>query len=84
MLPKITYPDQLDTTTNLYTVKDSAYLKLSIDYNPGDTEIVVEYDLEKTGLFPTTGIISLVEQCSDPKNRAISFYYTSFTNNLPL
>ena len=82
MLPKITYPDQLDTTTNLYTVKDSAYLKLSIDYNPGDKEIVVEYDLEKTGLFPTTGIISLVEQCSDPKNRAISFYYTSFANNI--
>jgi len=82
MVPSIQFNTEYDTDTNLYVVKDSAYLVLSKDYNPGDTTITVELDTEKTSLFPTTGIITLVEQCSDPQYRAVSFYYTSRTDTV--
>ena len=82
MAPEITFPTTLDTETNLYVVKDSAYLVLVKDYNPGDTTITVELDTQKTLLFPPTGIITLTEQCSDPQYRGLSFYYGSRTNTV--
>ena len=82
MAPSIQFNTNYDTDTTLYVVKDSAYLVLSKDYNPGDTTITVELDTEKTTLFPDTGIITLVEQCSDPQYRAVSFYYTSRTDTV--
>lgn len=82
MLPDITFPTSYDTDTTLYSVKDSAYLVLAKDYNPGDTTITVELDTQKTLLFPDSGIITLTEQCSDPKYRGLSFYYTSRTNTV--
>jgi len=82
MIPEITFPSAYDTDTTLYTVKDSAYLVLAQDYNPGDTTITVELDTQKIQLFPQTGIITLTEQCSDPKYRALSFYYTSRTDTV--
>lgn len=80
-IPTITFPTSYDTDTNLYVVKDSAYLQLIADYNPGDTTIVVETNAEKMALFPATGLITLTEQCSDPEVRALSFYYGSRTDN---
>ena len=82
MIPEINYPVSLDNDTNLYSVKDSVYLKLARDYMAGDQEIQVEFDQDKTNLFPPNGIITLVEQCSEPDLRALSFYYTSFVNNI--
>ena len=82
MLPTIKYPNSLDDESNLYLVKDSIFLKLAADYLPGDSTVTVEFDQIKTPLFPSTGIITLTEQCSDPENRAVSFYYTSFSNNV--
>lgn len=82
MTPEINYPTLLDTDRNLYSVKDSVYLKLAKDYMPGDSEIEVEFDDTKTSLFPPNGIITLVEQCSEPNLRALSFYYTSFIDNV--
>jgi hypothetical protein len=82
MPTSIRYPENIDDVTTLYTARDSAYLVLAADYNPSDSNIQVEYDPEKTSLFPQTGIITLTEQCSEPENRAISFYYTSFSNNV--
>lgn len=82
MTPEINYPIFLDTDVNLYSVKDSVYLKLAKDYTAGDGEVQVEYDQDKTPLFPPNGIITLVEQCSEPSMRALSFYYTSFANNV--
>jgi PKD repeat protein len=82
MLPEIKYPDTIDDDTNLYLVKDSIFLKLATDYVPGDTFINVEFDAVRTPLFPSTGIITLTEQCSEPEERAVSFYYTSFSNNV--
>ena len=81
MATKIQYPNSIDSEITLYTVRDSAYLVLASDYTPGDSTIQVEFDAEKTNLFPATGIITLTEQCSDPEERAVSFYYTSFSGN---
>ena len=82
MAPTITFPTSYDTESNLYVVKDSAYLVLAKDYNPGDTTITVELDTQKTLLFPATGIITLTEQCSDPQYRGLSFYYGSRTDTV--
>lgn len=76
-IPSITYPTTLDTDDTLYSVKDSLYLTLSSDYNPGDTTIYVEANSAKMDLFPDTGIITLVEQCSEPEYRAVSLHYTA-------
>lgn len=82
MLPEVKFPESIDDDSNLYLVKDSIYLKLATDYVPGDTVVNVEFDSVRTPLFPPTGIITLTEQCSEPEYRALSFYYTSFANNV--
>lgn len=80
MIPKINYPEEIDSNNNLYKVDDGLRLVLTEDYYPGDTSI---YFTGKAGVidsFDETGIITLTEQCSDPKLRAISFYYGSRTD----
>jgi len=71
------YPQAFDTDDNLYVVHDGLRLRLAEDYNPGDTSIVIEGDLELLSRFSNTGQITLTEQCSEIDERAISFYYTS-------
>ena len=78
---KITYPEKLDTDTNLFLVKDSLRLALLNDYNPNDKIIYANATPEDMALFPDSGIITLTEQCSDLEERAISFYYGSKDNN---
>lgn len=75
--PQITYPEIIDTDTNLYLVKDSLVLTLSKDYNIGDTIIVSNGTSDQMGLFPSSGIITLTDQCAELDARAISFYYSS-------
>lgn len=88
MIPKINYPETLDTNQNLFSVSDSLRVTLSEDYNPGDTSISIFGDEDTIRSFDETGIITLTEQCSDPELRALSFYYSSRTmtsfNNLEL
>lgn len=71
------FPDSFDTDTNLYLVHDALRVRLAADYNPGDTSIIVEGD---TSVFPSTGLITLTEQQSEPDKRAISFFYNSKTD----
>jgi hypothetical protein len=73
------YPTSIDTGNELYTVHDSLRLKLAEDYEPGDTFITVEPNPTIMALFPTTGIITLTEQCSEAELRAISFFYSGTT-----
>jgi len=80
MLVPLNFPNAVDDFTNLYEVKDSLRLVLSQDYNPGDTSITVELNQTIMDLFPDSGLISLVENCSEPQKRIISFYYTSKTD----
>lgn len=68
------YPDDFDSTSNLYRVHDSLRVKLLDDYTPGDSSIAVDGDITK---FPPTGVITLTEQVSAIDLRAISFYYGS-------
>lgn len=76
------YPDSFDTDDNLFEVHDSLRLRLLEDYNPGDTRIVVEGDLAAImPKFPSNGLITLTEQCSDIDDRAISFFYNSKTDD---
>jgi len=80
----INYPVDFDSDNNLYAVHDSLRVFLTDDYNPGDTSIQVAGDTATLNRFPPVGIITLVDQCSDPELRAISFYYksrTTFTFN---
>lgn len=78
-IPEVSlYPESFDNDDNLYLVRDGLRLRLSEDYNPGDTSITVFGDLAVMGKFPSTGIITLTEQCSDIQDRALSFYYTGF------
>lgn len=70
------YPESFDSDENLYLVHDSLRVRLSEDYQPGDTFITIEPD-SVFDKFPSTGIISLTEQCSDIEVRSISFKYTS-------
>lgn len=72
------YPDAFDSNTNLFEVHDSLRMKLIEDYNPGNTSIKVEADFLAAARLPTTGLITLTEQCSDIDKRAISFYYTGW------
>ncbi len=51
---------------------------LAKDHHPGENTITVEGDIS---LFPPSGIITLVDHCSDPNDRAITFYYSSRTDN---
>lgn len=75
----IVFPNNFDSDSNLYAVHDSLRVFLSADYNPGDTSIEVAGDYVTLTHFPPSGIITLVDQCSDPELRAISFYYKSRT-----
>jgi len=79
MIPEVPlYPESFDSDNNLYLVHDSLRLRLSVDYNPRDNVIYAEGDFLVVSRIPPTGQITLTEQCSDLKNRAISFYYESF------
>ena len=71
------YPESLDTEQDLLIAHDALRLRLTDDYTPGDTSINVEGDIDIYNNFPNTGYITLTEQCSDVDNRAISFNYTS-------
>jgi len=79
-IPSVLYPQNYDADNTLYAVKDSAYLQLAQDYNPGDRFIYFNPDDEKAALFPPSGIITLVEQCSDPNLRATSYFYANRTS----
>ena len=71
------FPTAFDSNRNLFLVHDSLRVTLAEDYNPGDTSIVVYTNDETMQKFPPTGIITLTEQCSNPEDRAISFFYGS-------
>lgn len=76
-----TYPEKMDDDQNLFLVRDSLRVKLSEDYKKGDASIRVEGSSEMMAKFPPTGIITLTEQCSDIDLRALSFHYSSKTQN---
>lgn len=89
MSTEISFPTSIDNDENLYLVRDSLRLILAKDYNPGDTTIQVEEDEDTFNKFPSSGILTLTEQCSDIDERAISFFYQgkgsfTFTNLQPL
>ena len=73
------YPTTFDTDDNLYLVKDSLRLRLAQSYAPGDTTFVVEGDIAILQEWPTVGLVTLTEQCSDIEDRAISFFYNGIT-----
>lgn len=79
------FPKSFDNNQNLYLVHDYLRLKLAEDYNPGDTSIYVSGDKNVMSIFPNAsqggGIITLIDQCDDIMNRAVSFSYTSRTPN---
>jgi len=52
---------------------------LAVDYNPGDTSITIFDEDSVMSSFPSTGIITLTEQCSDVDSRSISFHYSGKT-----
>lgn len=82
MIPKSSnFPTSFDDDTNLFLVHDALRVRLMEDYNPGDTSIFVEGDEKVIEKFPSNGIITLTEQCSDIDRRAISFYYNSRTSS---
>lgn len=72
------YPEELDGDDNLYLVHDALHLRLAEDYSPGDTTIQAEGDFLVIARIPTTGCITLTEQCSDLQDRAITFEYGAF------
>jgi PKD repeat protein len=72
------YPEFFDTDESLHLVHDSMRARLAADYSPGDTSITVEGDPLTLTRWPTTGLITLTEQCSEIEDRAISFSYTDF------
>lgn len=71
------YPEQLDNDENLYLVYDALKIPLGTDYYPGNTSVLADGDISK---FPPSGIITLVDQHSSPKERAVSLQYGSRTN----
>lgn len=73
-----TYPDTFDNDANLFLVHDSLRGKLVNDYKIGDKSISVTGDIFLVSRFPSSGFITLTEQCSKPEERALSFYYTSY------
>lgn len=74
------FPDSYDTDENLYLVHDALRVRLAEDYEPGDTSITITGDEEVLSRFPSSGLITLTEQCSEPDKRAISFFYSSKTD----
>lgn len=82
MIPKASnFPTSFDNDTNLFLVHDSLRVRLMEDYNPGDTSVFIEGDEKIIEKFPSNGIITLTEQCSDIDKRALSFYYNSRTSS---
>lgn len=75
----VNYPVSVDGDDTLFLVHDSLRVKLSADYNPGDTTISIFGDYEVINRFPSSGFITLTEQCSDAEVRALTFYYGSRT-----
>jgi PKD repeat protein len=75
------FPISLDSDDNLYLVHDALRVKLAIDYVPGDKSITIYDEDGVLSKFPNSGIITLTEQCSDVKDRAISFYYDAVTTS---
>lgn len=75
------YPKEFDADDNLYLVKDSLRLRLYSDYIPGNTSIFVEGDIEVLQKWPSIGIVTLTEQCSDIEDRAITFFYNGIVIN---
>jgi PKD repeat protein len=80
-LPQSQFPELLDSNNVLQEVKDGLRMILAKDYSPGDTVIYVDGNSSVMNLFPDVGIITLTEQCSDPKLRAISFLYNTKSNS---
>jgi len=74
------YPVNFDNNNNLCEVHDGLRVRLAEDYSPGDTSITIEGEAEIMTRFPSKGFITLTEQCSDAKLRALSFYYNSKTD----
>lgn len=74
------YPEEFDDDSNLYLVHDALRLKLSEDYEVGDTSITIIPDGDIMDKFPATGLITLTEQCNEPDLRALSFSYSSKTD----
>lgn len=72
------YPIAFDTDDNLYLVKDALWATLAVDHYPNQNIIVADGNLDN---FPPKGIITLVDQCASPNERATSFYYNKKTNN---
>lgn len=72
------YPNSLDSDANLFLVHDSLRMKLLENYNPGDTSITVLADFLVASRMPSSGIITLTEQCSEIDKRAISFFYNGW------
>lgn len=79
MIPQASlFPEDFDTDNNLFLVHDSLRVKLLEDYTPGDTTIYVQGDNSR---FPSSGIITLTDQCNEASFRALSFFYGSKTVN---
>lgn len=68
----LNYPIKFDDDSTLLKVNDSLKVKLGRDYTPGDSIIYTNEDISK---FPSNGIITIVDSCSDVK--ATSFYYNN-------
>lgn len=75
------YPEAFDNDENLYLVHDSIRLRLREDFNPGDTVIKGFGDAFVTSRMPSSGRITLTEQCSELDTRAVSYHYTTFDSN---
>jgi PKD repeat protein len=76
-MKSILYPKEFDSDDNLYLAVDALRASLGFDYYPGNTSIIADGDISR---FPPSGIITLVDQYSSPKERAISFYYGKKTD----
>jgi PKD repeat protein len=66
------YPSQFDDEKNLLIAHDSLQVTLKRDHYIGENFVLVDGDTNK---FPENGIITLTDQCSDPNDRSVSFYY---------
>lgn len=75
------YPELYDTDENLFLVRDSLRVKLTQDYHPGDTSVFVDGDDNTMSRFPSSGVITLTEQCSEIDLRAVSLHYSSRTSS---
>jgi PKD repeat protein len=77
-IPSTLYPEAFDTDETLHLVHDSMRARLAADYAPGSKTITVEGDPLVLSRWPTNGLLTLTEQCSEIDDRAISFYYSDF------